>query len=207
MDAVKGAASEHKGAISRARACKTVPPAGWLNGRPPAQGLFDPAREHDACGVGFVANMNERASRTTSSRRACKILDNLDHRGAVGADPKAGRRLRHPGADPARLLRGGDARAHRLRAAGAGRLRASACCSCRATPTARASLRGDRRATSSPTKARCSSAGATCRSTTADLGESVKPTEPVHPPGLHRPRHGHRRSTTRSSASSTSCAR
>ena len=57
MDAVKVAASELKGAISRARARKAVPPAGWLNGRPPAQGLFDPEREHDACGVGIIADM------------------------------------------------------------------------------------------------------------------------------------------------------
>jgi glutamate synthase (NADPH/NADH) large chain len=89
MDAVKVAASELKGAISRARARKAVPPAGWLNGRPPAQGLFDPAREHDACGVGIIADMSN-AKRHDIIEKGLKILLNLRHRGAVGADPKLG---------------------------------------------------------------------------------------------------------------------
>ncbi len=58
MDAVKLAASELEGATSRARAPKAAPSTGWLNGRPPAQGLFDPAREHDSCGVGIIADMS-----------------------------------------------------------------------------------------------------------------------------------------------------
>ncbi|MBL8565762.1 MAG: glutamate synthase large subunit [Hyphomicrobiaceae bacterium] len=57
--------------------------------RPEAQGLFDPAREHDACGVGFIADMKGRKSHKIVSD-ALHILENLEHRGAVGADPIAG---------------------------------------------------------------------------------------------------------------------
>ncbi|SNB66361.1 glutamate synthase (NADH) large subunit [Rhodoblastus acidophilus] len=60
-----------------------------VNGLPPAQGLYDPRNEHDACGVGFVANMHNKKSHDLV-RMGLQILLNLDHRGAVGADPKAG---------------------------------------------------------------------------------------------------------------------
>jgi glutamate synthase (NADPH/NADH) large chain len=56
---------------------------------PDAQGLYDPAREHDACGVGFVADMKNRKSHDIVEM-GLRVLLNLDHRGAVGADPKAG---------------------------------------------------------------------------------------------------------------------
>ncbi|PRH88779.1 glutamate synthase large subunit [Labrys okinawensis] len=56
---------------------------------PQAQGLYDPANEKDACGVGFIADMKNRKSHKIISQ-ALQILHNLDHRGAVGADPKAG---------------------------------------------------------------------------------------------------------------------
>ncbi|MBT2969226.1 MAG: glutamate synthase large subunit [gamma proteobacterium symbiont of Ctena orbiculata] len=56
---------------------------------PPKQGLYDPANEHDACGVGFVANIKGVKSHDTI-RQGLEILDRLTHRGAVGADPKAG---------------------------------------------------------------------------------------------------------------------
>ncbi len=59
------------------------------HGLPPAQGLYDPRNEHDACGVGFVANMHNAKSHELV-RMGLQILLNLDHRGAVGADPKAG---------------------------------------------------------------------------------------------------------------------
>ncbi|WP_415084450.1 glutamate synthase central domain-containing protein, partial [Labrys sp. (in: a-proteobacteria)] len=58
-------------------------------GLPQAQGLYDPANEKDACGVGFIADMKNRKSHKIISQ-ALQILHNLDHRGAVGADPKAG---------------------------------------------------------------------------------------------------------------------
>jgi glutamate synthase (NADPH/NADH) large chain len=58
-------------------------------GLPSAQGLYDPGREHDACGVGFIADMKNRKSHEIVAK-GLEILLNLDHRGAVGADPKAG---------------------------------------------------------------------------------------------------------------------
>ena len=57
--------------------------------RAEAQGLYVPAREHDACGVGFIAHMKGRKSHQIVAD-ALKILENLEHRGAVGADPLAG---------------------------------------------------------------------------------------------------------------------
>ena len=52
-------------------------------------GLYDPAYEHDACGVGFVASVKGQASHEIVTQ-ALQILKNLDHRGAVGADPLCG---------------------------------------------------------------------------------------------------------------------
>ena len=56
---------------------------------PGRQGLYDPRLEHDACGVGFIADMKGRRSHKIVED-ALQILENLEHRGAVGADPKAG---------------------------------------------------------------------------------------------------------------------
>jgi len=53
------------------------------------KGLYDPRNEHDACGVGFVANIKGRKSHDII-QRGLQILVNLDHRGAVGADPLMG---------------------------------------------------------------------------------------------------------------------
>ena len=57
--------------------------------RAEAHGLYVPAREHDACGVGFIAHMKGRKSHQIVAD-ALRILENLEHRGAVGADPLAG---------------------------------------------------------------------------------------------------------------------
>ena len=59
------------------------------SGRPGPQGLFNPAHERDACGVGFIADMKGRKSHKIISD-ALQILHNLEHRGAVGADPLSG---------------------------------------------------------------------------------------------------------------------
>ncbi len=56
---------------------------------PGRQGLYDPRNEHDSCGVGFVANIRGRKSHAIIER-GLQILVNLDHRGAVGADPLVG---------------------------------------------------------------------------------------------------------------------
>jgi len=58
-------------------------------GYPSAQGLYDPANEHDACGVGMVAHIKGEKSHAIITS-ALEILEKLDHRGAVGADPLLG---------------------------------------------------------------------------------------------------------------------
>ena len=55
----------------------------------PARGAYDPALDKDACGLGFVANIKGVASHDIV-RDGLKVLDNLEHRGATGADPKMG---------------------------------------------------------------------------------------------------------------------
>ena len=56
---------------------------------PAKQGLYDPAFEHDSCGVGFVCDVKGRRSNNIVSQ-ALEILNRLSHRGATGADPKTG---------------------------------------------------------------------------------------------------------------------
>ena len=56
---------------------------------PSRQGLYDPANEHDACGVGFVAHIKNQKSHTIVEQ-GLKILENLTHRGATGYDPLLG---------------------------------------------------------------------------------------------------------------------
>ncbi|MFT4026405.1 MAG: glutamate synthase large subunit [Novosphingobium sp.] len=58
-------------------------------GFPEPQGLYDPRNEHDACGVGFVAHIKGEKNHAIITQ-ALEILKNIDHRGAVGADPLLG---------------------------------------------------------------------------------------------------------------------
>ena len=58
-------------------------------GLPEAQGMYDPKNEHDACGVGFIASMKGVKSHQIVAD-GLKMLENLTHRGAVGADPLMG---------------------------------------------------------------------------------------------------------------------
>ena len=60
-----------------------------LYGLPPAQGLYHPAHEHDACGIGFVANIRGQKSHEII-RQGIQVLINLTHRGACGCDPETG---------------------------------------------------------------------------------------------------------------------
>src|SRR5258708_14476913 len=60
-----------------------------LGSAPAAQGMYDPANEHDACGVGFVAHIKGK-KRHEIIQQGLKILENIDHRGAVGADKLMG---------------------------------------------------------------------------------------------------------------------
>jgi glutamate synthase (NADPH/NADH) large chain len=59
------------------------------NGLPPAQGLYDPAHEHDACGIGFVASIRCEKSHDIILK-GIQVLINLTHRGACGCDPETG---------------------------------------------------------------------------------------------------------------------
>ena len=52
-------------------------------------GLYDPTQEHDACGLGFVAHIKGHKTHAIVTQ-ALKILENIDHRGAVGADKLMG---------------------------------------------------------------------------------------------------------------------
>ncbi len=62
----------------------------WLDPSfPAAEGLYDPAYEKDSCGVGFIADIKGRKSHQIVED-GLTILLNLEHRGAVGADPRAG---------------------------------------------------------------------------------------------------------------------
>lgn len=58
-------------------------------GLPHKQGMYDPRNEHDACGVGFVAHMKGEKSHQIV-QDGLFMLENLTHRGAVGADPLMG---------------------------------------------------------------------------------------------------------------------
>lgn len=55
------------------------------SGLPAATGLYDPANEHDSCGVGFLANITGERNHAIV-RRGCDVLQNLLHRGAIGGD-------------------------------------------------------------------------------------------------------------------------
>jgi len=59
------------------------------SGLPCAQGLYDPRHEHDACGIGFVANLKGQKSHDIILK-GIQILVNLTHRGACGCDPDTG---------------------------------------------------------------------------------------------------------------------
>ena len=56
---------------------------------PKAQGLYNPAHEHDACGVAMVATLNKIATHEIVSK-ALTALRNMEHRGASGAEPDSG---------------------------------------------------------------------------------------------------------------------
>ncbi|MBW3630284.1 MAG: hypothetical protein KY464_13425, partial [Gemmatimonadetes bacterium] len=63
--------------------------AHYPTGMPPKQGLYDPANEHDACGIGFIAHAKGKKSHEIV-RKGLKLLENLTHRGAAGCDPCSG---------------------------------------------------------------------------------------------------------------------
>jgi len=64
-------------------------PAASAGNHGESQGLYDSRYEHDACGVGFVADLSGRRTHDTVAQ-ALTVLRNLDHRGAKGSDPETG---------------------------------------------------------------------------------------------------------------------
>ncbi len=58
-------------------------------GFPEKYGLYDPNNEHENCGFGFIANIKNEPKHEIV-HQALEIVHNLDHRGAIGADPLAG---------------------------------------------------------------------------------------------------------------------
>src|SRR6266481_810406 len=60
-----------------------------FSGLPGAQGLYDPRNEHDACGIGFVANVKGHKTHDIIEK-GIQVLINLTHRGACGSDPDTG---------------------------------------------------------------------------------------------------------------------
>ena len=64
-------------------------PFSVTGGLPEPQGLYDPRNEHDACGIGFVANIKGQRSHDIIVK-GIQVLVNLTHRGACGCDPETG---------------------------------------------------------------------------------------------------------------------
>ena len=86
-DTVDGGAAGTRSTQSTVSARGTAPK--MAHGLPAAQGLYDPRNEHDACGVGFIANLKGVKSHQIA-QDGLRMLVNLTHRGAVGADPLMG---------------------------------------------------------------------------------------------------------------------
>src|SRR5262249_17877440 len=68
---------------------ESMAPAASAENHGESQGLYDSRYEHDACGVGFVADLSGRRTRDTVAQ-ALTALRTLDHRGAKGSDPEPG---------------------------------------------------------------------------------------------------------------------
>ena len=83
-----------------------------------SNGLYDSRFEHDACGVGFVADLAARGGHDVVAS-ALRVLCNLEHRGAAGADPDTGDGAGILTQLPRRVLPGG----HRVQPPGGRRLR------------------------------------------------------------------------------------
>src|SRR5436305_14323914 len=79
------------GTLTERRPPESIPMSETMHttGLPPAQGLYDPRFEHDACGIGFVANIKGQKSHDIIVK-GIQVLINLTHRGACGCDPETG---------------------------------------------------------------------------------------------------------------------
>ena len=76
----------NKAGITGKFATVGLPP---IHGLPPKHGLYDPAFEHDSCGVGFVAHIKGRRSHQIILD-ADEVLLSMDHRGACGCEANSG---------------------------------------------------------------------------------------------------------------------
>ena len=146
------------------------------------QGLYDPANEHDACGVAFVATLSgraeprdrrpgaDRAAQPRPPRRLGRRADSGDGAGILTQVPDAFLRAVAPTStlpdQPARYAVGMRVPARRRRRGGRGP--------------------GGRRARSPPRRACASSAGATCPSTPALLGATARAVHAAVPPAVRR---------------------
>ena len=138
----------------------------------PAQGLYDPRNEHDACGIGFVVNIKGEPSHDII-RKGIQILINLTHRGACGCDPETGDGAGILIQIPHKFF------APRMRASSASRFRrrastASAWCSCRSSRTQRLLCEGILERIVARRRACACSAGATRRSTRDAIGRVAR---------------------------------
>ena len=67
----------------------TARPVATPTAFPPAQGLYSPEQEHDACGVAFVVDIAGRQSHEIIDQ-GLTALRNMEHRGASGSEPDSG---------------------------------------------------------------------------------------------------------------------
>ena len=145
-------------------------------------GLYDPTYEHDACGVAFVARLSGEPTHETV-QRAIMALENLEHRGAAGADPNTGDGAGILLQMPDELMRG--LVGQDLPPPGA-----YGVCVC-FLPTdedAPRRVRGAARARRSRPRASASSAGATSRSTRTTSASPPTSTRPTSSSSWWRPR-------------------
>ena len=139
---------------------------------PGAVGLYDPRFEHDACGVGMVARLDNEPTHEVVTR-AITALENLEHRGASGADPKTGDGAGILMQMPDELMRA----TCWLRAAAAGLLRRADVLPADRRRRARRAGGAASSARSKPRASGCS-AGATCRSSPSTPAGSRAPAGP-----------------------------
>ena len=152
---------------------------------PPAQGLYDPRHEHDACGVGFVVDLKGRKSHDIVQQGARSPV-NLEHRGACGCEKNTGDGAGILCRCRTRFLR---RRARRLgiKLPAAGRLRR------------RHGLPADRPRRAAPPASTCSSRSSARRGRRSSAGATVPTDNSMtrpdraagragHQPALHRPR-------------------
>ena len=139
---------------------------------PAPQGLYDPALEHDACGVAFVVDLEGRRSHEMVDK-GIAALCHLEHRGASGRRAEHRRRRRHPDPGARRFLR--EVVDFALPPAGS---YATGIAFLPSTPS-RPTRRRRRSARSWPARGWSCSAGATCPSTPSSLGEQARDAMPT----------------------------